>query len=159
MTTPSDNTPESSDLISERAVIEALRSVPQATDETREAHIFTALSALSGTTHRRPPKWLSVAAASVVLVAGGALAGRALSDDTGNPDQLITRNEAIATTVERAGVTVACMAKMQDATYISTTLVSGIEIALFLDANNALLAIRLSDCAEIGSLDISNSAP
>ena len=162
MTTPTDDTPESSDLAQERAVIEALRSVPQATDEIREAHIFAALNAFSTTASRRPPQWLSIAAASVVLVAGGAIAGRALSGGSPSPDQQIIRNETIATTIAPASApaqAAACMAQMKDVTYISSTLVAGIEIALLLKTNNTLLAIRTNDCAEIGSLDISDTAP
>ncbi|MSO59725.1 MAG: hypothetical protein EXQ63_05305 [Ilumatobacteraceae bacterium] len=166
MTTPSDNTPESSDFsaessdfASERAALEALRSVPLATDEMRDAHISAALDAFTTTARRRPPQWLSIAAASVVLVAGGGLAGRALSSGSRDPKQQITRNTTLATTIAPAPALAACMMTMNDATYISTTIVNGVEIALFLNTDNSLLAVRINDCAEVGSLDISGTAP
>lgn len=159
MTTPIDDTPESSDLAQERAVIDALRSVPRATDDVRDAHISAALGAFTATARRRPPQWLSLAAASVVLVAGGGLAGRALSNGSDQPGQQITRNSAVGTTIAPSPALAACIATMKNATYLSTATVDGVDIALFLNTNNSLLAVRLADCAEIARLDISNTTP
>lgn len=159
MTTPIDDTPESSDLAQERAVIDALRSVPRATDDVRDAHISAALGAFTATARRRPPQWLSLAAASVVLVAGGGLAGRALSNGSDQPGQQITRNSAVGTTIAPSPALAACITTMKNATYLSTATVDGVDIALFLNTNNSLLAVRLADCAEIARLNISNTTP
>ena len=157
MTTPIDDTPESSDFAQERAVIDALRSVPRATDAVRDAHISVALGAFTATARRRPPQWLSLAAASVVLVAGGGLAGRALGNGSDQPGQQITRNSAVGTTI--APVLAACITTIKNATYLSTTTVNGVDLALFLNTNNSLLAVRITDCTEIASLDISSTTP
>jgi len=159
MTTPIDDTPESSDLAQERAVIDALRSVPRATDAVRDAHISAALGAFTATARRRPPQWLSIAAASVVLVAGGGLAGRALSNGSDQPGQQITRNSAVSTTSTPTPALAACITTMKNATYLSTATVNGVDLALFLNTNNSLLAVRIADCTEIASLDISNTTP
>ena len=157
MTTPTNDTPESSDFAQERAVIDALRSVPRATDAVRDAHISAALGAFTATARRRPPQWLSIAAASVVLVAGGGLAGRALGNGSDQPGQQITRNSAVGTTI--APALAACITTMKNATYRSTTTVNGVDLALFLNVNKSLLAVRIADCTEIARLDISSTTP
>jgi hypothetical protein len=48
---------------------------------------------------------------------------------------------------------------MKNATYLSTATVNGVDIALFLNTNNSLLAVRIADCTEIASLDISSTTP
>ena len=93
----------------------------------------------------------------MVLVAGGGLAGRALGNGSDQPGQQITRNSAVGTTI--APALAACITTMKNATYLSTTTVNGVDLALFLNVNKSLLAVRIADCTEIASLDISSTTP
>ena len=61
-------------------IIAALRDVPPAGDGVREQQIASALRHLSVETRGLRRSWFGVAAASLVLVAGGIVAGRATTN-------------------------------------------------------------------------------
>ena len=61
-------------------IIAALRDAAPANDDERDSQISTALDHLAITARSPRNSWLSVAAASLVLLAGGVLIGRTTSD-------------------------------------------------------------------------------
>lgn len=61
-------------------IIAAMRDVEPADDALRDAHITSALGHLSVEARSPLRSWLTVAAASLILVAGGVVIGRATSN-------------------------------------------------------------------------------
>ncbi len=62
------------------SIVAALRDVAPASDALRDQHITTALGHLGAVARAPRRPWLAAVAASVVLLAGGAVIGRATSE-------------------------------------------------------------------------------
>lgn len=143
-------------------IVAALRSVTPADATTREAHINAALDEVrdwSATSTGRfssgtlasgtsgPRWWMSVAAVSVALLAGGAFIGRASVES----DPSALRNSAPTTTVVKATAPTPCAEELGTATFVGTFTVAGQERIIAADDVNVYFYLA-SDCSLIGSI-------
>lgn len=138
-------------------IVAALRAVTPADATTREQHIAAALDEvrdwsnfggerrMAGTSG--PRWWMSVAAVSVALLAGGAFIGRASVENT----PVAMRNNAPTTSVVKGDTTTPCAEQLGTATYVGTFTVAGQERIIAADDVNVYFYLA-SDCSLIGSI-------
>ncbi|MSO16097.1 MAG: hypothetical protein EXQ61_07265 [Ilumatobacteraceae bacterium] len=98
-------------------VLAALRDVAPASDALRNQHIAVALGESSPASSRSRVKWLSAAAAIIVMLVGGNALYAALSPSSDTPTVAVSPNNSV-TTVPVKGST--CGAGLTDYTVVGT---------------------------------------
>ena len=135
-------------------IVAALRDLPAASNEIRDAHIAEALSHISPSVSQRsaqrsprrsPRRWLAVAAALAVLVGGNALYA-SLSPST---DSNVTpRNGVVTTTVPVKGSV--CGANLADYTIVGAYSSAGSVQEVWSSKQDLVVAVQTS-CAPLGT--------
>jgi hypothetical protein len=129
-------------------IVAALRDLPAASNEIRDAHITEALSHISPSVsqpsaQRSPRRWLAVAAALAVLVGGNALYA-SLSPST---DSTVSpRNDAVTTVPTKGSV---CDASLAGYTIVGTYSFAGSVREVWTSKQN-LVVVDQTSCAELG---------
>ena len=129
-------------------IVAALRDLPAASNEIRDAHIAEALSHISPSVSQRsaqrsPRRWLAVAAALAVLVGGNALYA-SLSPST---DSTVSpRNDAVTTVPTKGSV---CDAGLAGYTIVGTYSFAGSVREVWTSKQN-LVVVDQTSCAELG---------
>ena len=131
-------------------IVAALRDLPAASNEIRDAHIAEALSHISPSVSQRsaqrsPRRWLAVAAALAVLVGGNALYA-SLSPST---DSTVSpRNDAVTTVPTKGSV---CDAGLAGYTIVGTYSFAGSVREVWTSKQN-LVVVDQTSCAELGTI-------
>jgi hypothetical protein len=129
-------------------IVAALRDLPAASNEIRDAHITEALSHISPSVsqpsaQRSPRRWLAVAAALAVLVGGNALYA-SLSPST---DSTVSpRNDAVTTVPTKGSV---CDAGLAGYTIVGAYSFAGSVREVWTSKQN-LVVVDQTSCAELG---------
>jgi hypothetical protein len=129
-------------------IVAALRDLPAASNEIRNAHIAEALSHISPSVsqpsaQRSPRRWLAVAAALAVLVGGNALYA-SLSPST---DSTVSPRNSTVTTVPTKGSV--CDASLAGYTIVGTYSFAG-SVREVLTSKQNLVVVDQTSCAELG---------
>ena len=131
-------------------IVAALRDLPAASNQIRDAHIAEALSHISPSVSQRsaqrsPRRWLAVAAALAVLVGGNALYA-SLSPST---DSTVSpRNSAVTTVPTKGSV---CDAGLAGYTIVGTYSFAGSVREVWTSKQN-LVVVDQTSCAEVGTI-------
>lgn len=131
-------------------IVAALRDLPAASNEIRDAHIAEALSHISPSVSQRsaqrsPRRWLAVAAALAVLVGGNALYA-SLSPST---DSTVSpRNSAVTTVPTKGSV---CDAGLAGYTIVGTYSSAGSVREVWTSKQN-LVVVDQTSCAQLGTI-------
>mgnify|MGYP000327117440 CR=1 FL=1 len=127
-------------------IVAALRDLPAASNEIRDAHIAEALAYVSPSVARRSPRrWLAVAAALAVLVGGNALYA-SLSPST---DSTVSpRNSAVTTVPTKGSV---CDAGLAGYTIVGTYSSAGSVREVWTSKQN-LVVVDQTSCAQLGTV-------
>jgi len=131
-------------------IVAALRDLPAASNEIRDAHIAEALSHISPSVSQRsaqrsPRRWLAVAAALAVLVGGNALYA-SLSPST---DSTVSpRNSAVTTVPTKGSV---CDAGLAGYTIVGTYSSVGSVREVWTSKQN-LVVVDQTSCAQLGTI-------
>jgi hypothetical protein len=125
-------------------IVAALRDLPAASNEIRDAHIAEALAYVSPSVARRSPRrWLAVAAALVVLVGGNALYA-SLSPST---DSTVSpRNSAVTTMPAKGSV---CGEDLAGYTIVGTYSSAGSVREVWTSKQN-LVVVDQTSCTQLG---------
>jgi hypothetical protein len=131
-------------------IVAALRDLPAASNEIRDAHIAEALSHISPSVSQRsaqrsPRRWLAVAAALAVLVGGNALYA-SLSPSTGST--VSPRNDAVTTVPTKGSV---CDAGLAGYTIVGTYSFAGSVREVWTSKQN-LVVVDQTSCAQLGTV-------
>ena len=131
-------------------IVAALRDLPAASNEIRDAHIAEALSHISPSVSQRsaqrsPRRWLAVAAALAVLVGGNALYA-SLSPST---DSTVSPRNSTVTTVPTKGSV--CDASLAGYTIVGTYSFAGSVREVWTSKQN-LVVVDQTSCAELGTI-------
>jgi hypothetical protein len=131
-------------------IVAALRDLPAASNEIRDAHITEALSHISPSVsqpsaQRSPRRWLAVAAALAVLVGGNALYA-SLSPST---DSTVSPRNSTVTTVPTKGSV--CDASLAGYTIVGTYSFAGSVREVWTSKQN-LVVVDQTSCAELGTI-------
>ena len=133
-------------------VLAALRKVAPASDSLRDQHIAAALSESSPVSSRSRVKWLSAAAAVIVLLVGGNALYASLSSST---DSNVTPQNGTVTTVPVKGS--ACGADLTGYTIVGTYSSAGSVREVWSSAQN-LVVVDQSSCELLGTFTHSVTA-
>jgi len=131
-------------------IVAALRDLPAASNQIRDAHIAEALSHISPSVSQRsaqrsPRRWLAVAAALAVLVGGNALYA-SLSPST---DSTVSpRNSAVTTVPAKGSV---CDASLAGYTIVGTYSSVGSVREVWTSKQN-LVVVDQTSCAQLGTI-------
>ena len=131
-------------------IVAALRDLPAASNQIRDAHIAEALSHISPSVSQRsaqrsPRRWLAVAAALAVLVGGNALYA-SLSPST---DSTVSpRNSAVTTVPTKGSV---CDAGLAGYTIVGTYSSAGSVREVWTSKQN-LVVVDQPSCAQLGTI-------
>ena len=131
-------------------IVAALRDLPAASNEIRDAHIAEALSHISPSVSQRsaqrsPRRWLAVAAALAVLVGGNALYA-SLSPST---DSTVSpRNSAVTTVPTKGSV---CDAGLAGYTIVGTYSFAGSVREVWTSKQN-LVVVDQTSCTQLGTI-------
>ena len=98
-------------------VLAALRNVAPASDAVRNQHIAAALAESSPVSSRSRIKWLSAAAAVIVLIVGGNALYAALSPSSDTPTVAAAPNNSVTTVPVKGSL---CGADLTDYTIVGT---------------------------------------
>ena len=128
-------------------VLAALRDVAPASDSLRDQHIAAALSESSPVSSRSRVKWLSAAAAIIVLIVGGNALYAALSPSNDTPTVAAAPNNSVTTVPVKGSV---CGADLADYTIVGTYSSAGSMQEVWSSAQN-LVVVDPSSCAVIAS--------
>ena len=127
-------------------VMAALRDIAPASGALRDKHIAAALAEISAAGARSHTKWLSAAAAVLVLLVGGNALYASLSPST---DSNVTpRNGIVTTTVPVKGSV--CGAGLTDYTIVGTYSSAGSVREVWSSARD-LVVVDQSSCAALGT--------
>ena len=126
-------------------VVAALRNVAPASDALRDQHIAAALAESSPVSSRSRVRWLSAAAAVLVLLVGGNALYASLSPST---DSNVTPRNGGVTTMPVKGST--CGASLADYTIVGTYSSAGSVREVWSSAQN-LVVVDQSSCAALGT--------
>ncbi len=127
-------------------IVAALRDIAPASDALRNQHITAALGEISAASSRSRTKWLSAAAAVIVLLIGGNALYASLSPST---DSNVTpRNGVVTTTVPVKGSV--CGANLADYTFVGTYLSAGSVREVWSSKQDLVVAVQTS-CAPLGT--------
>ena len=126
-------------------VLGALRNVAPASDALRDQHIAAALAESSPVSSRSRVRWLSAAAAVLVLLVGGNALYASLSPST---DSNVTPRNGGVTTMPVKGST--CGASLADYTIVGTYSSAGSVREVWSSAQN-LVVVDQASCAQLGT--------
>ena len=129
-------------------VLAALRNIAPASDALRDQHIAAALSESSPVSSRSRVKWLSAAAAIIVLIVGGNALYAALSPSNDTPTVAAAPNNSV-TTVPVKGST--CGAGLTDYTIVGTYSSAGSTREVW-SSKQDLIVVDQSSCAQLGTI-------
>ena len=129
-------------------ILAALRDVAPASDSLRNQHIATALAESSSVSSRSRVKWLSAAAAVIVLLVGGNALYAALSPSGDTPTIAAARNNSVATSVPVKGSV--CGADLTGYTIVGTYS-SADSVREVWSSEQKLVIVNPTSCAVIAS--------
>jgi hypothetical protein len=130
-------------------VLAALRDVAPASDSLRDQHIAAALAESSPVSSRSRVRWLSVAAAVIVLLVGGNALYAALSPSSDTPTVAAAPNKSVTTSVPVKGS--ACGAGLTDYTIVGTYSSAG-SVREVWSSKQDLVVVDPSSCAQLGTI-------
>ena len=136
-------------------VMAALRDVAPASDSLRNQHIAAALAESSPVSSRSRVKWLSAAAAVIVLIVGGNALYAALSPSSDTPTVAAAPNNSVTTSVPVKGS--ACGAELADYTFVGTYSTAGSVREVWTSSQN-LVVVDPTSCAVLGTFTHSVTA-
>jgi hypothetical protein len=128
-------------------ILAALRDVAPASDSLRNQHIAAALAESSSVSSRSRVKWLSAAAAVIVLLVGGNALYAALSPSGETPTVAAAPNNSVTTVPVKGSV---CGANLADYTFVGTYSSAGSVREVWSSAQN-LVIVNSDSCAVIAS--------
>ena len=128
-------------------VLAALRNVTPASDAVRKQHIAAALAESSPVSSRSRVKWLSAAAAIIVLIVGGNALYAALSPSSDTPTVAAAPNNSVTTVPVKGS---ACGAELADYTFVGTYSTAGSVREVWNSAQN-LVVVDPTSCAVLGT--------
>ena len=127
-------------------VLAALRNIAPASAALRNQHIAAALAASAPASSRSRVKWLSAAAAVIVLLVGGNALYASLSPST---DSNVTpRNGVVTTTVPVKGSV--CGADLADYTFVGAYSTAG-SVREVWSSKQDLVVVDQTSCAQLGT--------
>ena len=126
-------------------VLAALRDVAPASDSLRNQHIAAALAESSPVSSRSRVKWLSAAAAVIVLIVGGNALFAALSPSSDTPTVAAAPNNSVTTVPVKGS---ACGAGLTDYTIVGTYSSAGSVREVWSSARD-LVVVDQSSCAQL----------
>ena len=126
-------------------VLAALRDVAPASDALRDKHIAAALVEISAASSRSRIKWLSAAAAVIVLLVGGNALYASLSPST---DSNVTPRNGGVTTVPVKGSV--CDASLTGYTFVGTYS-SADSVREVWSSKQDLVVVDQTSCAQLGT--------
>ena len=126
-------------------VLAALRDVAPASDSLRNQHIAAALAESSPVSSRSRVKWLSAAAAVIVLIVGGNALYAALSPSSDTPTVAAAPNNSVTTVPVKGS---ACGAGLTDYTIVGTYSSAGSVREVWSSARD-LVVVDQSSCAQL----------
>ena len=135
-------------------VLAALRNVAPASDSLRNQHIAAALAESSPVSSRSRVKWLSAAAAIIVLIVGGNALYAALSPSSDTPTVAAAPNNSVTTVPVKGS---ACGAELADYTFVGTYSTAGSVREVWSSAQN-LVVVDQASCAQLGTFTHSVTA-
>ena len=135
-------------------VLAALRDVAPASDSLRDQHIAAALGESSPASSRSRIKWLSAAAAVIVLIVGGNALYAALSPSSDTPTVAAAPNNSVTTVPVKGS---ACGAELADYTFVGTYSTAGSVREVWSSALN-LVVVDQTSCAVLGTFTHSVTA-
>jgi hypothetical protein len=100
-----------------------LRDVPLSSSEVRDTHITSALAEIQAKSARKRPLWLGIAAASVVLLAGGAVAGRITANNPVGPSLAANIPNTTVTIPIKSSLATTCAPTKKDFTFVGRAMV------------------------------------
>jgi hypothetical protein len=127
-------------------VLGALRNVAPASDALRDKHIAAALAESSPVSSRSRVRWLSAAAAVIVLIVGGNALYAALSPSSDTPTVAAAPNKSGTTSEPVKGS--ACGAGLTDYTIVGTYSSAGSVREVWSSARD-LVVVDQSSCAQL----------
>jgi hypothetical protein len=128
-------------------VLAALRNVAPASDAVRNQHIAAALAESSPVSSRSRIKWLSAAAAVIVLIVGGNALYAALSPSSDTPTVAAAPNNSVTTVPVKGSL---CGADLTDYTIVGTYSSAGSVREVWSSAQS-LVVVDPFSCAVIAS--------
>ena len=128
-------------------VLAALRNVTPASDAVRKQHIAAALAESSPVSSRSRVKWLSAAAAIIVLIVGGNALYAALSPSSDTPTVAAAPNNSVTTVPVKGS---ACGAELADYTFVGTYSTAGSVREVWSSTQN-LVVVDPTSCAVLGT--------
>jgi len=128
-------------------VLAALRNVTPASDSLRNQHIAAALSESSPVSSRSRVKWLSAAAAVIVLLVGGNALYASLSPSSDTPTVAAAPNNSVTTVPVKGS---ACGASLTGYTIVGAYSSAGSMREVWSSTQN-LVIVNPSSCAVIAS--------
>ena len=126
-------------------VLAALRDVAPASDSLRNQHIAAALAESSPVSSRSRVKWLSAAAAVIVLIVGGNALYAALSPSSDTPTVAAAPNNSVTSVPVKGS---ACGAGLTDYTIVGTYSSAGSMREVWSSARD-LVVVDQSSCAQL----------
>ena len=135
-------------------VLAALRNVAPASDALRNQHIAAALAESSPVSSRSRVKWLSAAAAVIVLIVGGNALYAALSPSSDTPTVAAAPNNSVTTVPVKGS---ACGAELADYTFVGTYSTAGSVREVWSSTQN-LVVVDPTSCAVLGTFTHSVTA-
>ena len=135
-------------------VLAALRDVAPAFDSLRDQHIAAALAESSPVSSRSRVKWLSAAAAIIVLLVGGNALYAALSPSSDTPTVAAAPNNSVTTVPVKGS---ACGAELADYTFVGTYSTAGSVREVWSSTQN-LVVVDPTSCAVLGTFTHSVTA-
>jgi hypothetical protein len=128
-------------------VLAALRNVAPASDAVRNQHIAAALAESSPVSSRSRIKWLSAAAAVIVLIVGGNALYAALSPSSDTPTVAAAPNNSVTTVPVKGSL---CGVDLTDYTIVGTYSSAG-SVREVWSSTQSLVVVDPSSCAVIAS--------
>ena len=135
-------------------VLAALRDIAPAPDALRDQQIAAALAESSPVSSRSRIKWLSAAAAIIVLVVGGNALYAALSPSNDTPTVAAAPNNSVTTMPVKGS---ACGASLADYTIVGTYSSAGSVREVWTSSQN-LVVVDPTSCAVLGTFTHSVTA-
>jgi hypothetical protein len=129
-------------------VLAALRNVAPASDSLRDQHIAAALAESSPASSRSRIKWLSAAAAIIVLIVGGNALYAVLSPSSDTPTVAAAPHNSVTTVPVKGS---ACGANLADYTIVGTYSSAGSVREVWSSARD-LVIVDPSSCAKLGTI-------
>ena len=129
-------------------ILAALRDVAPASDSLRNQHIAAALAESSSVSSRSRVKWLSAAAAVIVLLVGGNALYAALSPSGETPTVAAARNNSVATSVPVKGS--ACGTSLNGYTFVGAYSAADSVREVWSSAQD-LVVVDQTSCAQLGA--------